>query len=580
MPARTASQKVLRVGLSLSLVLLAVPLIELMAHRSQLPAVLGRYSRGYFVLLIAYAALVACAGLATRLGFRTSAARADRLAAQVGRIRRVRPLRVVLILAPWLALGAGIDALQAYSPGRSALVQLPLAALALWSNCLLLVAGRAPGVARAAIARLALVVLGVLLGLAAAELFLRRRPQYIPDAARGRLAGQGMFLRSDLIFERPIRVGFRYLPNQDRIATFRRSDGDLYRRQAGSLPRLDPKEDAILTRFHFVTDDDGYPNPTPLRDRYDIVAAGDSFTAPGMVAAPWPSVLERLTGRSVRNLAVAGYGPQQEAAALIHYGLPYHPRWVVVAYFEGNDLIVEAPAFENKRRTGRSWIEDDLATAGPYAQSVALQSLRGALSAALPQAASPPRFPLALSLGDHRVPVTFFDVYTSVLTAARADIEASVNLEYVRTALLDLRRATTAAAARLLVLYVPSKEHLYSSLITDAGVMRRVIAGVQPVALFPDRLLRTAQEQATPEQVWAHGDDQRDAIVHLARQHGIDVLDLTPAFLAAAASGTELYHPADTHWNQTGHDLAARLVAAHLDAQPAASFGTGRRAAP
>lgn len=141
------------------------------------------------------------------------------------------------------------------------------------------------------------------------EAFLRRHPQYIPDSARPHLAGEGMFLRTDLIFEKPIRVGVRYRPNQDRTVTYRRSDGDLYRRQAGSLPALDPKDDVILARCRFVTDGNGYPNPKPLRDRYDIVTAGDSFTATGAVATPWPRVLERLSGRSVLNCGVSAYGP-------------------------------------------------------------------------------------------------------------------------------------------------------------------------------------------------------------------------------------------------------------------------------
>jgi hypothetical protein len=50
MPAHASAQRLLRVGLSLALVLLAAPLIELATHRSQLPAILGRYSRGYRLL--------------------------------------------------------------------------------------------------------------------------------------------------------------------------------------------------------------------------------------------------------------------------------------------------------------------------------------------------------------------------------------------------------------------------------------------------------------------------------------------------------------------------------------------------
>jgi hypothetical protein len=566
----TRSQRGLRLGLALSFVLLALPLFELVGHRSALPSVLGRYTRGYYILLIGYAGLAVGVGLATALACRASARTADRAVAHVARLYRARSLRVALLVIPWLVLWAAIDAMQAYAPGRAASVQLPLAALAFWSNCLLLAAGPAP---RTAIAHLVLVACGLVLGLGIAEVFLRHCPQYIPDAARLRLAGEGMFLRRDLVFERPIDVGYRYRPNQDRSTVYRRADGDLFRYERASLPPRGASDDAVLAELHFVTDENGYPNPMPLHDRYDIVAAGDSFTAPTSVSAPWPRVLERLTGRSVLNLGVGGYGPQQEAAAVTHYGLARHPRWVVLAYFEGNDLITDAPAFASKRASGMSWIEEDLASAGPYARSAALQSLRGALGAAYASvfgaaAAGRPRFPLAVSLGGREVSLAFFDVYLAALTATRADIEASRNFAYVRATLLELRQATAAAGARLLVVFVPSKEHLYGALISDPDVLRRALAGVDKVALFPDDSLRSSAAPATPEAVWAHRDDQRDAVVELTRQLDIDVLDLTPAFLAQAAGGAELYYLADTHWNQSGHDLAAQLIAAYFAAQP------------
>jgi hypothetical protein len=42
------------------------------------------------------------------------------------------------------------------------------------------------------------------------------------------------------------------------------------------------------------------------------------------------------------------------------------------------------------------------------------------------------------------------------------------------------------------------------------------------------------------------------------------VLDLLPYFVAAGRS-RPLYNPRDTHWNEDGNRLAARLLAAYLD---------------
>jgi len=46
-----------------------------------------------------------------------------------------------------------------------------------------------------------------------------------------------------------------------------------------------------------------------------------------------------------------------------------------------------------------------------------------------------------------------------------------------------------------------------------------------------------------------------------AEREGIDFLDLTPALVASARSGAVPWFPADTHWNATGHAVAADAIA-------------------
>ncbi|MFZ2880958.1 MAG: hypothetical protein WA009_15555, partial [Phototrophicaceae bacterium] len=65
-------------------------------------------------------------------------------------------------------------------------------------------------------------------------------------------------------------------------------------------------------------------------------------------------------------------------------------------------------------------------------------------------------------------------------------------------------------------------------------------------------------EAAYFDSLYAH----RDLIAALlAERAGWRLIDLTPAFEAAAAEERLLYYPYDTHWNQAGHDLAAQVIA-------------------
>jgi hypothetical protein len=54
-------------------------------------------------------------------------------------------------------------------------------------------------------------------------------------------------------------------------------------------------------------------------------------------------------------------------------------------------------------------------------------------------------------------------------------------------------------------------------------------------------------------------------VAAVGAEHGVEVLDLLPAFRAAQQGGRTLLHLVeDRHWNAAGHRLAAREVAAHV----------------
>lgn len=85
-------------------------------------------------------------------------------------------------------------------------------------------------------------------------------------------------------------------------------------------------------------DSNGFRNDS-VPERADIVALGDSQTW-GINAnreGAWPQVLGRMTGRTVYNMGVGGYGPLQYWA-LTEKALSFSPKVVVVGLYTGNDI--------------------------------------------------------------------------------------------------------------------------------------------------------------------------------------------------------------------------------------------------
>jgi hypothetical protein len=72
----------------------------------------------------------------------------------------------------------------------------------------------------------------------------------------------------------------------------------------------------------------------------DIVAVGDSHTYgnAATMADAWPAVVAAVTGRTVYNLGLGGYGPNQYYHLLKTRAVTLRPRWVAVGLYMGDDL--------------------------------------------------------------------------------------------------------------------------------------------------------------------------------------------------------------------------------------------------
>lgn len=124
-------------------------------------------------------------------------------------------------------------------------------------------------------------------------------------------------------------------------------------------PQHVDRYDVKYDRLGFRNDD--------LPEHADIVVVGDSFIEGTGVPshALLTSVLGRLQQRSVVNLGESFYGPQQELLVLKRYGLPFRPRIVIWAIYEGNDL----QDIERYERTRAEWEKVKRAVQRPWERS-------------------------------------------------------------------------------------------------------------------------------------------------------------------------------------------------------------------
>lgn len=72
----------------------------------------------------------------------------------------------------------------------------------------------------------------------------------------------------------------------------------------------------------------------------EIVAIGDSHTygISARASESWPSALGRMTGKTVYNMSLGGYGPAEYLYLMESEALKLHPEVIIAGFYLGNDL--------------------------------------------------------------------------------------------------------------------------------------------------------------------------------------------------------------------------------------------------
>lgn len=117
----------------------------------------------------------------------------------------------------------------------------------------------------------------------------------------------------------------------------------------------------------------GYRNKS-LPDTAEVVAIGDSHTYGISAGASesWPGALGRMTGKTVYNISLGGYGPAEYLYLMETEALALRPKIIIAGFYMGNDLRdsftavynidnwkdLRKPEFESLPETGESEDEE------------------------------------------------------------------------------------------------------------------------------------------------------------------------------------------------------------------------------
>lgn len=362
-----------------------------------------------------------------------------------------------------------------------------------------------------------------------------------------------------------LRTDYPYAPG---AFVYRRPANARYEVAYEDLPALArslPRTPAGYGRVQCVMsyDEEGFRN-TSKHERCDVVTLGDSFTEGSRVSdgQPWPARLAELSGLSVCNLGMSGYGPQEYLSALEHYGLPKRPKLVLCMLYEGND-------FRSARMTVKSGI-----TLG---QIVATSPIIVCLNDFLINTFGPigskrdveglddlSWLPISIPDGPGAKYYTFAAKQLTDLYAGREMLELEGSWYVTSEILKKMRSLCEKAGATFVVVYAPSKAHVVVPLAAD----RLNGEKVRRYLLFKKETLELPRGEEFIASLLAYLPNQESVIREWCEERSIPFFSLTESLSGEVARGRQVYYTFDQHWSPDGHASAAQAVYAFVQADP------------
>lgn len=362
-----------------------------------------------------------------------------------------------------------------------------------------------------------------------------------------------------MVYDKPVQIGYRYQPGVHFEGMWDPANPILA--GAGKETRPTKRNDAFW--YVFETDEMGFPNSEyKWRDHYEIIVTGDSFT---IRTAPqtWIEILAQLTGQHILTLGAPSWSTSNEVEAVKLYGLDKNPQWVILLFFEGNDLINTAQYLE-RQDSGLDWQEFDLKDVPLTRLLLTPHMLRFAGNKLVPDESLRPhyRYPVTASTEVGEIETVLKDIHLYPMSASYETLARSDEFKAVSQALIDLKTIVEEQGGRFLLVYVPSKEHVLWSRIWDPVDVNNILERTVTVTLSEGDhgSLQWEPVYLSYDEFNQNHMAQEQLIAEFALKNEIEFLNLTPIFWQESIAQGELYHFADPHWNQAGNQLAADSI--------------------
>ena len=308
--------------------------------------------------------------------------------------------------------------------------------------------------------------------------------------------------------------------------------------------------------IEWIMDKDGFRNQRAV-DSSDVVVLGDSYVEYGSTEADTfvGRLAAKLPGFTLRNLGKSGYAPAQYLHVLKRFGLQYHPKFALMAIYEGNDiqevrdyLLWKSGRTSELRGYLFEFATDSLWRRYAVAVAATLVEMRKAIGAVdelfLDKLATARGYPqkihpdiAILNVGGRFYPKLFIDKLPETTTD---QMLATEEFEAIKNIFSEFREVCQTNRITPVILYIPTALQIYAHYTTEAS-------GSQWL-------------QVRNRQIAARENTEK-AIKVLADGSRVDLISLTPVFQRAASEGKMVYYALDAHWNAEGREIAARFVA-------------------
>lgn len=315
----------------------------------------------------------------------------------------------------------------------------------------------------------------------------------------------------------------------------------------------------------------------------EVVALGDSHTYGNgaTMDEAWPAVLGRLTGKSVYNLGMGGYGPNQYDYLLQTKALMLKPRTIVCGLYLGDDfdnafrITYGLTHWSSLRREGLGTVDPDIWEKETSPDLTWHKRIRNWLS----------QHSILYRLVFHGMLQAFTGRYqvenasrlyegtTSLLLPEHHVEEAFIPAAVLRG--LDQQSPSVAEGMRLTFQLLQDMNDLCAS-----NHIQFIIAVIPTKEMVYARYLEhntTVSMNEIVDEVIANERIARRALFERLEQERIPYVDLLPAMEEASeADRIYTYSAVDMHPNKNGYRVIAEAIAQEL----VEVAGTGLQAAP